>query len=174
MWCTKGFYSCGVNCISFYITGATKESESCENLHGLLNVRTLRLLHFLSLWTKDIDKLSSSSPGNHSKEINKRRKRNLKANEDIVSMLLTREKKRSSSLPDSRAPPTSLGASSASSKTASSGVELLTDQLVSSIMGEITGKSSQVLFKDIYSNVSNKDTMYAYLIVKKILPVCSY
>ena len=52
-----------------------------------------------------------------------------KANEDMVSMILTRERRRSSSLPESRV--------------AVSGVELLTDQLVSSIMGEITGKSSQ-------------------------------
>ena len=52
-----------------------------------------------------------------------------KANEDMVSLILTRERRRSSSLPESRS--------------AVSGVELLTDQLVSSIMGEITGKSSQ-------------------------------
>ena len=58
-----------------------------------------------------------------------KRKRAKKANEDMVSLILTRERRRSSSLPESRA--------------AVSGVELLTDQLVSSIMGEITGKSSQ-------------------------------
>ena len=86
----------------------------------------MRLLHFISLWSRHIDKLIQP---NNSQDKGFKRKRSKKANEDMVSLLLSREKKRSSSLPESRV--------------AASGVELLTDQLVSSIMGEITGKSSQ-------------------------------
>jgi hypothetical protein len=99
-----------------------------ENLHQLLNVRTIRLLHFISLWSRQLDKLIRHQKlSNEDKKY--KRKMAKKANEDMVSLILTRERRRSSSLPESRS--------------AVSGVELLTDQLVSSIMGEITGKSSQ-------------------------------
>lgn len=99
-----------------------------ENLHQLLNVRTIRLLHYISLWSRQLDKLIRH-PKLSSEDKKYKRKMAKKANEDMVSLILTRERRRSSSLPESRS--------------AVSGVELLTDQLVSSIMGEITGKSSQ-------------------------------
>ena len=99
-----------------------------ENLHQLLNVRTIRLLHFISIWSRQLDKLIRH-PKLSSEDKKYKRKMAKKANEDMVSLILTRERRRSSSLPESRS--------------AVSGVELLTDQLVSSIMGEITGKSSQ-------------------------------
>ena len=99
-----------------------------ENLHQLLNVRTIRLLHYISLWSRQLGKLIRH-PKLSSEDKKYKRKMAKKANEDMVSLILTRERRRSSSLPESRS--------------AVSGVELLTDQLVSSIMGEITGKSSQ-------------------------------
>ena len=69
------------------------------------------------------------------------RKRTKKANEDVVSNVLTREiKKRSSSLPEARAAPLS-----GSALGSSSGVELLTDQLVSNIMVEVTGSGKKIV-----------------------------
>ena len=101
----------------------SKSSPKHEILHHFLNAKMLKLLHTVSLWTKLIPKLIDPDTAEEQKQ--HKRKRSKKAN-DNISMLI--KEKRSSSLPDSRA---------------STGVELLTDQLVSSIMGEITGKSSQ-------------------------------
>lgn len=111
------------------------ETPDVACLHHLLSSRTLKLLHILTAWSGQLQKLLTPKSPDEPTEDSKR-KRSKKANEDMVSMLLTREKKRSSSLPESRA----------------SGVEQLTDQLVSSILGEITG-----LAKSSHDNILCSD-----------------
>ena len=84
-------------------------SEEKESLYHLCNVRTLKFLHIISLWSRQIERLV------HPKKMDQhKRKRSKKPN--AVSVVMAREK-RSSSLPESRA--------------TTSGMELLTNQLVS-------------------------------------------
>ena len=120
-------------------------SQPVEILHHFLNAKMLKLLHTISLWTRLIPKLIDPDPDEDdngieddtaSKHKHRKRSKKLATKEDLNLLL---KEKRSASLPDGNR---------GSGSGASMGVELLTNQLVSSIMGEITGgnisgKSSQ-------------------------------
>ncbi len=126
---------------------AIKVSQPVEILHHFLNAKMLKLLHTISLWTRLIPKLIDPDPDqendqdDHESTIAKHKHRKRSKKPDLNLLL---KEKRSASLPDGNRG--IIGAGSGSG--ASMGVELLTNQLVSSIMGEITGgnasgKSSQ-------------------------------
>ena len=81
-----------------FIKPFTEDQQSKECLHGLVNVKVLKLLHILTQWSKQWNLIKKNrnqqqeNVGSHHK-----RKRTKKANEDVVSNVLTREiKKRSS------------------------------------------------------------------------------
>ena len=88
------------------------EENVHECLYGLINAKFLKLLYILTQWSHQWQKMKNNQ---HQEDVTHKRKRSKKANEDVISHVLSREsKKRSSSLPESRA---------------TSGVEILTDQL---------------------------------------------
>ena len=81
-----------------FIKPFTEDQQSKECLHGLVNVKVLKLLHILTQWSKQWNLIKKNRNQQHENVgSHHKRKRTKKANEDVVSNVLTREiKKRSS------------------------------------------------------------------------------
>ena len=104
------------------------EENVHECLYGLINAKFLKLLYILTQWSHQWQRMKN----NQQQDVTHKRKRSKKANEDVISHVLSREsKKRSSSLPESRA---------------TSGVEILTDQL-----GMISNKNKMSILTNFWS-----------------------
>ena len=50
------------------ITLVNEQESKMENLHQLLNVRTMRILHLISLWSRYVDRLINPNKDEDKKE----------------------------------------------------------------------------------------------------------